>query len=187
MPHLSVADSHYRITAPDGSVLWQGAAIPGQVFRVLNKEASATITAGEAVRLDTATLVLGHYNMAGSATAPVVVFGGLRSSAIANINWLGVSMEPIVAGKLGNVMGVGSICCVQSIDPPAVNTVGAWVTGSATAGKVTTLAAPASGAAGVFPAGGTVLGSVIQVAGTTGPPTDTGTAGVIGVMVGPLG
>jgi hypothetical protein len=187
MPHLSVADTMYRITAPDGTALWQGAALVGDILFIENTEASATITAGEAVRIDTATLRLGHFNMTAGATAPTVRIGGLRVSAVANTGWLGVSMEPIVAGKMGRVMGDGSICCVQSTGGPTVNTVGAWVTGSAVAGKVESLAAPASGAAGVFPAGGTVLGTIIQIAGTTGPPTDTGTANVIGIMLSKIG
>lgn len=186
MPHLSVADTMYKISAPDGTALWQGAALVGDIYFVENTD-SATMTAGEAARIDTTTLKLGQFNMAATATAPTVRVGVLRSSAVANTGWVGVSMEPILAGKMGRVMGDGSICCVQSKNPPAVNTLGAWVTGSDTAGKVDSLAAPASGTGGTFPAGGTVLGTIIQIAGTSGPPTDTGTAGVIGIMLSKIG
>lgn len=181
MPHLSVADSMYRILGPTGAVVWQGAALPGQVLLVSNKEATTvSITAGEAVRIDATTLMLGHFGMAASATPPIVYIGGLRVSATSNVNWLGVAAETIVpladGGRPGRVFGPGSICCVQSVAAPTSNTIAANVLGSATAGKVDTAAAAAPGA-------GTLLGRVIQISGTTGPPTDTGTAGVLGIIV----
>lgn len=183
----------YAILAPDGTLLWQGAAVPGVVYRIRNNEASAAIGVGEAVRQDTGVTInmnIPRWDFVATDAAAIssdiafTVLGGLRVSAVANINWWGVALEPIAAGKSGLVGGPGTICCVKSVASGSItsNTRGGQVIGTATAGAVNALAAVAAGSV-TTAADNQTLGRVLLIAGTTGPGTDTGSATQLGIMV----
>ncbi len=176
----------YLIKDAAGNLLWQGAALILNAIEATSAEASNTVGVGEAVRLDNTTSVIPRWDYANTGTdvpAPGVV-KVLRVSAAANTGFIGVALEPIAPGKQGRIAPVGTITCVKCINPPTSNTLGAAITGSATAGSVDApLAANAVSTATGIPAGGTMLGRVIQAAGTSA--NQTGSLTQLGVLVVP--
>ena len=168
----------YAIRDAGGLIVYESAALPAGIEEVVNSEASATIGRGEAVLFDPATSVLPRwdYSTAGTDTLPMVVLKGKRVSAAANKGWIGVAMENIPAGQAGDVLTLG-IVAVKCLNPPAVNTTGAMVIGSTTAGSVDGNTTPL--VAGTL---GTSLGMLLVPAGTS-----AGQSGSLTQLIAKLG
>jgi hypothetical protein len=200
----------YLIKDAGGNLVWQGAAMMLNAMEGVNVDVTAggtapafscNINVGEAVVMDQTTglLVIPRWDYANTGT-DIPAPGRLalrRVAAIADTGVVGVALETAV-GFLAAAQGlpaptqkpirfapVGSICCVKCVNPPTSNTLGAVLAGSATQGSVNA-AAPANvaGAAAGIPAGGTMLGRVVVVAGNT-LVTQTGSLTQIGVLVNP--
>lgn len=192
--------SQFRSVGPDGTTIYAGVGYTPEPVEVTNNETSATLNAGEAARFDgtrdnatAATLqctIPRTERVAAGGTTPTdipqtEVFGILRVSAVANVAFVGVALKDIPFGKTAPIAPSGAIVCVQSLASASLtsNVVGTKVIGSATAGKVNSTTSNAAGSATALVAAGTVLGTVLRIAGTG--TTATGSDTQLGVLVAP--
>lgn len=169
-----------QIRGADGTILWSGAQVVGQDYRVTNNDTAAFVM-GEGVVWDPQTVALGFIprqetTAAGATPASDLpgnlVIGGKRIASATDVAFLGVAQEPIGIGKEGLVAGPGSLTTML-VTATAI-ALGACVGGSATAGLG---AAVAKGTAGL------TLGICIKI-NTTGV-TGTGSTAWAGVLVAP--
>lgn len=175
----------FKLISPDGSVtVYSGGGKIENTFEFVSAEASATFSQQEAVRLSAAT-VLCSTTVAANVQAEELY--GLRVASAADVAFLGVCLQTLLFGKKGWAAGSGSMLIVNSLTSASLtsNANGATVIGSATAGAVNATTNNAAGSATALAAGGTKLGIVIKIAGTTGGATDTGSATQLGVLVSP--
>lgn len=174
----------FKVVAPDGTTIYNGMGKVMNATEFVSAEASASFAAGEAVRFST-TSVVGRLDSTASTLSEDLY--GLRVSAAANTGFMGVAMNQVPFGKTGWYAGSGSIVGVKSLASASLtsNTAAAAVIGSSTAGAVNTTAANAAGSATNLPAGGTMLGRVLKIAGTTGGSTDMGSDTQLGIIVAP--
>jgi hypothetical protein len=176
----------FKVVGPDGTVYWLSAARVTNVGTCINSETSAAMAVGEAIKAG-AVANLTMLPQTGLTIRVNEGIKGLRVAAAADINWLGVCINGAAAGKVATYAGFGSIICVKSmaITTGHVNTIGAAVIGSATAGAVGSLTANAAGNATNTAAGGTILGRIVlPAAATLGDASTTGVPLYTGIIVG---
>jgi hypothetical protein len=176
---LSVGlEQQQQIKGGDGTLLWSGAQILGQTFIVLVAAAGTTIKMADAVQCDSTNSVIPRPETTAAGATPtadlpmsLAVFGNISPASINAVNLIGVSQEPIAAGKRGLVAGSGSLVCVAST--ATILAVGAFVGSSATTAGAVALQAP----------GGTnaVLGAVFKINQVASP--GTGSTLFAGILV----
>jgi len=174
-------ETSFKVTGPDGTVLWTGAGKMGVLLDVFNGDATA-IGIGEAVVFDVTASRIPRWDVAASGTAIPEVLSGKRvfNTGALNKGYLGVAAGPIAVGATGPVLGAGSICCVKSLTAASLtnNVLGAYVIDSTTQGAVN-----ASNTLPTVPIG--YLGKVLKLAGATGGATDSGSLTQLGILVMP--
>lgn len=171
-------ESAFKLVGPDGTAIYTGTAVVRNPIEVQSAEATNTINKGEAVRFDATTGLCVPWD---AASSKVGLLSGLRVSAAANTGFLGVAVTDILPGKGGVVAGEGSILAVKCLTSPTSTTLGAQCIGSGTAGQMDFVGPNASGSATNAPAGGTVLGRLIQQPGVGA--NQTGSTSYGGIIV----
>lgn len=177
-----------KITAPDGSVVWTGAAILGVTYYC--ETDGTTIQPGEACGSDVDS-VIPRFDHAASDEPPAVRLAALRTS-VTTTHFLGVAIETITQMATAamantgnaNVAGVGSILGIKSLTAASLssNTIGACITRSATAGSVD---CGITGTAAGFLDNKPLLGYVLKIAGTAA--TESGSLTALAGLVAPRG
>ena len=149
-------EQQYQLRDAGGNIVWQGNAIIGTALLIESTEASATISSGGAVIMDSTNTVLGRDQNPGTSDPDVNRLCGLQVAAAASVSFLGVATGNIPAGKRGVVAGTGSLCAVRTTAVAVV--IGFGVIGSATVGLCATGGAKAAG----VPTQGTMLGLCVK-------------------------
>jgi len=162
-----------KVTAPDGTVLWQGTGIMGIPRVIKNTEASSTITEAMNVILDAANAVLPASNLAATATPVAILLAGKIGAA--NGANLGFATAGIPAQAQGVLWGPGSIC----------NALVAGATGTLNHHAIPGASGVVTSAAAVGANPVQAAGYVLKPSGTTGGATDTGVATRMGVLCMP--
>lgn len=181
-------DRMFKVTGPDGTVLWQGAGQLGQVFHAYNISTSAVINEGEAVGVSVGAaaedLVIPRFDYAATAIPPTEQVAVVRTTVtIASLIGVALTRMPVNPTTKNpitcDVAGVGSIIGVKSLASGSitVNALGAAVARSATAGSVTALTLLPTTAQ-------PFLGCVVKPAGVAAGQTGSDT--VLGVLIGGL-
>lgn len=173
-------EAGFKLVGPDGTAVYLGTALVKNDIEVQSAEASATINRGEAVRFDDSTGLLPPWDASSSKTS---LIAGLRVSAASDTGFIGVAVTDILPGKLGVVAGIGSILAVKCLSSPTSTTKGAHAIGSSTAGSVNFVGPNAAGSATNAPAGGTVVGRLLQAPGAGAGQTGSATYGGIVVTL----
>lgn len=179
-----------KITAPNGTVVWTGAAILGVTYYA--ETDGTSISPGEACGLDSADSIIPRFDHAASDEPPKVKLMLTRVS-VGTTQFLGVAIENILqlaSAALGdnasnaNVAGVGSILGIKSLTAASLssNTIGACITRSTSAGSVDSGIA---GAAAAFLDNKPLLGYVLQIAGTGAG--ESGSLTVLSGLIAPRG
>ena len=174
-----------KVTAHDGTTLWEGNGMPGQIAQVVSSEASTTIIPGHAVVLGNGSL--GGYVVPWDATARAkqsIKVKASNSGSSTTKLFFGVALTKAAPGERLLCAIGGSIVPVKSLASASLasNTFRALVIASTTVGTVNTEAVGALGSAATDSA----LGRVAQIAGTTGGTTDSGSDTQLIVLVNPV-
>lgn len=174
-----------KVTAGDGTTLWEGNGMPGFTAKVVNGHGSTTITAGMACALG--LNALGGYIAPWDATTRAkqsLKVVPLNSSATTTKLAFGVALTKAAPGERLLVASSGSIVAVKckASATLASNTSRALIIATTTAGTVDTEAAGALGSAATDHA----LGRVQMGAGTTGGTTDSGSDTHLIALVNPI-
>ena len=178
-------EQQYQVKGPDGTILWQGAAIVGQSFRLIN--AGAAFLAGHCVAPHANIVVAGNYNP-GTSDALVAALYGVIAPATTGIGYLGVALTPAavsttVPAPQALVASEGSIVPVQMTS--AAGALGDVIGISGTAGVCAVVAAMGASTVRLW---GRTIGTCIKAGAALGTAaTPTGYSGfVAGVIVRPI-
>ena len=173
-------EQQVQVRGADGSILWVGTAVVGVSYIGISSEASATAVMGEGVRWDATGGVLPRQETTAAGASPAadlpmsLNLAFVRSSAgTGDVNFMGVTLEPVAAAKRGLIAGAGSLVTV--ITTATALTLGFKIGSSATAGQMAAVTSSTTL--------GTVLGIVFKI--NTAGATGTGTTGFAGVLVNP--
>lgn len=152
----------YALTDASGAVVWTGTNVVAVTMKVTNANTTTAIELQEAVLFDSGSS-LGRADL--PATSDPVMQAVLkvkRISALADVGFIGFSLDKIAASGKGQVAGTGSIGWVRCTSGAIA--AGSLIRGSATAGLLSATAAiDASN-----PVYGTVFGVALAAAAQQG-------------------